>query len=74
MLIYPFKRGTQFLLYDRVAHIVTFEDDPALAHPASYANSARLTTSMRYGVEQFHGAVAGTYKVCSIIYHFYYDH
>lgn len=37
-------------------------DDPDNAHMASYVNASRITTSIRPGVEQFHGAIFGTYK------------
>ena len=63
LLLYPFRRGTKFIGYNAATHTVTLEDDPAHAHPAAYSNASRLVTYLRPGVEQFHGAIFGTYKV-----------
>ena len=41
--------------------------DPTFAHTASYQNASRITTYIRPAVEQFHGALFGTYKVNDII-------
>ena len=49
--------------YDAATHNVTLENDRDIAHIASYANASRVTTFLRPAVEQFHGAIFGTYKV-----------
>ena len=63
LLLYPFQDGTQFFQYDSTTHTANLQDNPAQAHSASYTNAARITTYMRPGVEQFHGAIFRTYKV-----------
>ena len=65
LLLYPFRAGTQFFGYNGASHTLTLEDDITLLnfHAASWANAARITTYLRPGVEQFHGAIFGTYKV-----------
>ena len=63
MRLYPFVEGSKFISYDRQAHRASLHSDPTEAHPASYVNASRVTTYLRGGVEQFHGAIKGTYKV-----------
>ena len=49
--------------YNTTTHTVTIQNDHDIAHSASYANASRVTTFLRPAVEQFHGAIFGTYKV-----------
>ena len=65
MLLSPFGDGTKHIIYDRQAHRATLCNDAADAHLASYANASRVTTYLRGGVEQLHGALKGTYKVAN---------
>ena len=61
--MYPFHEGSQFIVYDSSTHTATLESDGARAHPASYVNASRVTTYLRGGVEQMHGAIKQTYQV-----------
>ena len=54
---------SQYFEYDEANHRATLQDNPHNAHEASYSNASRVTTYLRPGVEQFHGAIKGTYKV-----------
>jgi hypothetical protein len=69
LLLHPFTDGTSYFTYaPPPVHRLTLENDPARAHEASYSNASRVTTFLRPGVEQFHGAIFGTYKVqCSVV-------
>ena len=66
-VIFPFKAGTKFFGYDGATHTLTLNHDPNTPtfHLASWANAAKITTFLRPGVEQFHGALFLTYKVNS---------
>ena len=66
--MYPFPEGSQFIVYDSATHTATLENDRALAHPASYANASRVTTYLRGGVEQLHGAIKQTYQVLGYMF------
>ena len=66
LLIYPFREKTQFFGYDGTTHTLTINEDYRESHSASYVNAARIATYLRPAVEQFHGAVFGTYKVIKI--------
>ena len=63
LLLHPFEEGSQYFEYDEASHRATLQDNPHHAHQASFANAARITTYLRPGVEQFHGAMKGKYKV-----------
>ena len=63
LLLWPFEEGSKYFLYDERRHLATLQEDPHRAHQASYSNAARITTFLRPGVEQFHGAMKGTFKV-----------
>jgi hypothetical protein len=64
LLLFPFTAGTSYFSYaPPPVHRLTLENDPARAHEASYTNASRVTTFLRPAVEQFHGAIFGTYKV-----------
>ena len=63
LLLWPFEGGSQYFLYDERRHRATLQEDPLHAHQASYCNASRITTFLRPGVEQFHGAIKGTFKV-----------
>ena len=67
LLMSPFGEGTQHIIYDKEAHRATLSSDDACAHPASYVNASRVTTYLRGGVEQLHGALKGTYKVANLL-------
>ena len=66
LLLYPFHEGSQFITYDSATHRATLEDNRDLAHAASYSNASRVTTYLRGGVEQMHGALKQTYKVLDL--------
>ena len=63
LLLYPFRAGTQFFGYNGATHTLTLNEDPRQSHLASYVNASRITCYLRRGVEQFHGAIFGTYRV-----------
>ena len=50
-------------MYNRRRHELTVENDPNLAHLASYQNASRITTFCRPAPEQYHGAINQTNKV-----------
>ena len=66
VLLYPFTEGTKYITYDAQTHRAVLHSGPGGAHLASYSNASRVTTYLRGGVEQLHGALKGTYKVVSL--------
>ena len=66
VLLYPFTEGTKYITYDAQTHRAVLQSDARGAHLASYSNASRVTTYLRGGVEQLHGALKGTYKVVSL--------
>ena len=52
------KQNMCFALTD-----LDLQQDPAGAHEASFFNASRVTTFLRGGVEQLHGALKGTFMV-----------
>ena len=68
LLLYPFPNGTEFLVYNRRRHELTVENDPNLAHLASYQNASRITTFLRPAPEQYHGGINQSSKVNNLAY------
>jgi hypothetical protein len=50
-------------VYNRRRHELTVENDPNLAHLASFQNASRITTFMRPAPEQYHGGINQSSKV-----------